>query len=189
MSKKEALGSIPTFENVAKATEDLDLFNDATEPKKEEKNESKKDLEKELKEKMRKQVLEEAEAKRKKLNNEAKKSTKTITDEEIEATLEAGKKQNTDNNEQTPIKPSTKKGVRTGYKRQTFVIREDLLELIQALCNVNEIMQVDLLEAFIEKGLADISDDTKEKALASYRREQKQDKTEIAKKNVAKLFK
>ena len=54
MSKKEnALGSIPTFENVARATEDLDLFKDANETKKEEVKESKEDLAKKLKEEMK----------------------------------------------------------------------------------------------------------------------------------------
>ena len=102
--------------------------------------------------------------------------TKKVEEKLTEPTTEVGQK------------PSTKKGVRTGYKRQTFVIRDDLLEMIQALCSYNDLMQVDLLEALIEKGLADISDETKEKALASYKKEQNKDKKEETKKEIAKLF-
>ena len=172
MSKKEsALGSIPTFENVARATEDLDLFKE--EPKAEEKTIS----QEELKKKILADAMKKKEEQRPKQETERKKIVETITKNiEEEPTTEAGQK------------PSTKKGVRTGYKRQTFVIRDDLLEMIQALCSYNDLMQVDLLEALIEKGLADISDDTKEKALASYRKEQNKDKKEETKKEIAKLF-
>lgn len=174
MSKKEsALGSIPTFENVARATEDLDLFKD--EPKAEEKTIS----QDELKKKILADAMKKKEEQRPKQETERKKIVETITkkvEEPSEPTTEAGQK------------PSTKKGVRTGYKRQTFVIRDDLLEMIQALCSYNDLMQVDLLEALIEKGLADISEETKEKALASYKKEQNKDKKEETKKEIAKLF-
>lgn len=172
MSKKEsALGSIPTFENVARATEDLDLFKE--EPKAEEKTIS----QDELKRKILADAMKKKEEQRPKQETERKKIVETITKKvEEEPTTEAGQK------------PSTKKGVRTGYKRQTFVIRDDLLEMIQALCSYNDLMQVDLLEALIEKGLADISDETKEKALASYKKEQNKDKKEETKKEIAKLF-
>ena len=172
MSKKEsALGSIPTFENVARATEDLDLFKD--EPKAEEKTIS----QEELKKKILADAMKKKEEQRPKQETERKKIVETITKKvEEEPTTEAGQK------------PSTKKGVRTGYKRQTFVIRDDLLEMIQALCSYNDLMQVDLLEALIEKGLADISEETKEKALASYKKEQNKDKKEETKKEIAKLF-
>jgi len=172
MSKKEsALGSIPTFENVARATEDLDLFKE--EPKAEEKTIS----QEELKKKILADAMKKKEEQRPKQETERKKIVETITKNvEEEPTTEAGQK------------PSTKKGVRTGYKRQTFVIRDDLLEMIQALCSYNDLMQVDLLEALIEKGLADISDETKEKALASYKKEQNKDKKEETKKEIAKLF-
>lgn len=172
MSKKEnALGSIPTFENVARATEDLDLFKD--EPKAEEKTIS----QEELKKKILADAMKQKEEQRPKQETDKKKIVETITKKaEEEPTTEAEQK------------PSTKKGVRTGYKRQTFVIRDDLLEMIQALCSYNDLMQVDLLEALIEKGLADISDETKEKALASYKKEQNKDKKEETKKEIAKLF-
>jgi len=174
MSKKEsALGSIPTFENVARATEDLDLFKE--EPKAEEKTIS----QDELKKKILADAMKKKEEQRPKQETERKKIVETITkkvEEPSEPTTEAGQK------------PSTKKGVRTGYKRQTFVIRDDLLEMIQALCSYNDLMQVDLLEALIEKGLADISEETKEKALASYKKEQNKDKKEETKKEIAKLF-
>lgn len=174
MSKKEsALGSIPTFENVARATEDLDLFKE--EPKAEEKTIS----QEELKKKILADAMKKKEEQRPKQETERKKIVETITknvEEPTEPTTEAGQK------------PSTKKGVRTGYKRQTFVIRDDLLEMIQALCSYNDLMQVDLLEALIEKGLADISEETKEKALASYKKEQNKDKKEETKKEIAKLF-
>lgn len=172
MSKKEsALGSIPTFENVARATEDLDLFKE--EPKAEEKTIS----QEELKKKILADAMKKKEEQRPKQETERKKIVETITKNvEEEPTTEAGQK------------PSTKKGVRTGYKRQTFVIRDDLLEMIQALCSYNDLMQVDLLEALIEKGLADISEETKEKALASYKKEQNKDKKEETKKEIAKLF-
>lgn len=172
MSKKEsALGSIPTFENVARATEDLDLFKE--EPKAEEKTIS----QDELKKKILADAMKKKEEQRPKQETERKKIVETITKKvEEEPTTEAGQK------------PSTKKGVRTGYKRQTFVIRDDLLEMIQALCSYNDLMQVDLLEALIEKGLADISEETKEKALASYKKEQNKDKKEETKKEIAKLF-
>ena len=172
MSKKEsALGSIPTFENVARATEDLDLFKE--EPKAEEKTIS----QEELKKKILADAMKKKEEQRPKQETERKKIVETITKKvEEEPTTEAGQK------------PSTKKGVRTGYKRQTFVIRDDLLEMIQALCSYNDLMQVDLLEALIEKGLADISEETKEKALASYKKEQNKDKKEETKKEIAKLF-
>ncbi len=172
MSKKEsALGSIPTFENVARATEDLDLFKE--EPKAEEKTIS----QEELKKKILADAMKKKEEQRPKQETERKKIVETITKNvEEEPTTEAGQK------------PSTKKGVRKGYKRQTFVIREDLLEMLQALCSYNDLMQVDLLEALIEKGLADISEETKEKALASYKKEQNKDKKEETKKEIAKLF-
>ena len=172
MSKKEsALGSIPTFENVARATEDLDLFKE--EPKAEEKTIS----QEELKKKILADAMKKKEEQRPKQEQDKKKIVETITKKvEKEPTTEAGQK------------PSTKKGVRAGYKRQTFVIRDDLLEMIQALCSYNELMQVDLLEALIEKGLADISEETKEKALASYKKEQNKDKKEEIKKEIAKLF-
>ena len=172
MSKKEsALGSIPTFENVARATEDLDLFKE--EPKVEEKTIS----QEELKKKILADAMKKKEEQRPKQETERKKIVETITKKvEEEPTTEAGQK------------PSTKKGVRTGYKRQTFVIRDDLLEMIQALCSYNDLMQVDLLEALIEKGLADISEETKEKALASYKKAQNKDKKEETKKEIAKLF-
>ena len=172
MRKKEsAVGSIPTFENVARATEDLDLFKE--EPKAEEKTIS----QEELKKKILADAMKKKEEQRPKQETERKKIVETITKKvEEEPTTEAGQK------------PSTKKGVRTGYKRQTFVIRDDLLEMIQALCSYNDLMQVDLLEALIEKGLADISEETKEKALASYKKEQNKDKKEETKKEIAKLF-
>ena len=45
-----------------------------------------------------------------------------------------------------------------------------------------------ILEALIEKGLEDIKEEVKEKALASYRRQQQEPKEEKAKISVAKLF-
>ena len=176
MSKKEnALGSIPTFENVARATEDLDLFKE--EPKAEEKTIS----QEELKKKILADAMKKKEEQRPKQETDKKKIVETITkkvEEELtEPTTEAGQK------------PSTKVGLKAGYKRQTFVIREDLLEILQALSYVNkEVSQANILEALIEKGLADISEETKEKALASYKKEQNKDKKEETKKEIAKLF-
>lgn len=190
MSKKEnALGSIPTFENVAKTTQDLDLFlEEPIETAKE-----KEEKERKVKEDLKKQLLAEAQKKR----EETKRKELTITateGKEIIKQLEEAKEPSNDEpmkSNKSSEKPSTKKGVRTGYKRQTFVIREDLLEMMQALSSYNDIMQVDLLEAFIVKGLAEIDEEKKSKALASYRAEQKKGKDakeEEAKRNVAKLF-
>lgn len=173
---KNALGSIPTFENVARATEDLDLFNE--EPKAEVK-EVKEDAENKVKEDLKRQLLEqvgkrkeENQAKKPKIEAKVINSFKEIKAQEVE--------------EQSQDKPSTKKGVRSGYKRQTFVIRDDLLELIQALSFSQDIMQVDLLEALIEKGLADIKQEVKDKALVEYRKQLNNE--EQAKENIAKLF-
>lgn len=190
MSKKEALGSIPTFENVARATEDLDLFKDATEPKKEEIKESKEDLAKKLKEEMKQQLLKEAEEKKQELKKETKQPKKRITDEEIKKAYEEAEQEEEETPRSTEKKPSTKVGLKAGYKRQTFVIREDLLEVIQALSFVNkEVSQAKILEALLERGLADINEDVKEKALASYRKEKKENKEEQEKKDIEKLFK
>lgn len=181
MSRKEnALGSIPNFESVATTTQEFDLFIDEPkEPKKETENKVKEDLKKQLLADAKKQREEQKKNEIKVNTTEGKEIIK-----QLETTEETTPR--TPNNAHIK-KPSTKEGIRNGYKRQTFVIREDLLEMIQALCSVNDIMQVDLLEAFIVKGLAGIDEDKKEKALASYR-SSKKNKEEVAKRNVEKLF-
>lgn len=176
MSKKEnALGSIPTFENVARATESLDLFTEEVETK-EQKERKEKEAE------ARKLILAEAqkEKEQKKKDAEPRRHLEAKVLKELQETeLEKNS---------SIIESSTKKGVRKGYKRQTFVIREDLLEMIQALSKTKEIMQVDLLEYFIEKGLAGISEEEKEKALAHYKKENIEQKIEKSKENITKLF-
>lgn len=183
MKKERALGSIPTFDNVAIATEDLDLFKE--EPKKDNKKEKEKELK--VKEDLKKQILEEAKKQKEELKKETKQTVKDITEEQVKKTIEkAVEVEKVEEKEEK--EPSTKKGLKAGYKRQTFVIREDLLEMIQALCSYNNIKQAELLEAFIEKSLEEINKDIKEKALASFRKEQNKDKQAEAKKEIAKLF-
>ena len=177
MSKKQALGSIPTFNEVVRPTEKMDLFN----------NEEKKDKTKDVLEEVKKQVLEDAEKERNLNNRQLNRKKEQEALKKLKEAEEEQENNEEDNNEEKE-KSSTKKGVRKGYKRQTFVIREDLLELIQALSSFNEAMQVDLLEAIIEAGLETIDETEKEKALTSYRKNKKTGQ-EKSKNNIAKLFK
>lgn len=188
MSKK-ALGSIPTFEKVAESTtnsikNDLDdLFKeDAKEEINLDKNKDKEDL--------KKSILAEAGKQREEAKKEINKTSRKTEKEIIKELKEAEERPLEEtNNDAKEKKPSTKLGLRAGYKRQTFVIREDLLEMIQALSNIDkEVSQANILEALIETGLKDISEDKKEKALASYRSEKQLSKEEKAKNKVDKLF-
>lgn len=187
---KNALGSIPIFENVAGSTttikQDLDLFK--TDAKEEPKKEVKEDKEKKVKEDLKKQLLAQVGKEREEAKLEINKASRQVEKKIIKELKEAEEKslEEPKNNKE---KPSTKKGLKAGYKRQTFVIREDLLEIIQALSSTNkEVSQANILEALIEKGLEDIKEEVKEKALASYRRQQQEPKEEKAKISVAKLF-
>ena len=188
---KNALGSIPIFENVAGSTttikQDLDLFKETAteEPKKE----VKEDKEKKVKEDLRKQLLAQAGKEREEAKLEVNKASRQV-EKEIRKELKEVEEKNLEEPKNSVEKPSsTTKGLRTGYKRQTFVIRDDLLELIQALSSTNkEVSQANILEALIEKGLADIKEEVKEKALASYRKQLQEPKEEKAKITVAKLF-
>ena len=177
---KQALGSIPTFDAMERKTEDLDIFNepknDQEQPKEDLRkkllNEMKKEREtfKKEKETQKEQTIEEMQEEVKKLSRPLEETTTT--------------KVTTKANEQ---KPSTQRDVRKGYIRQTFVISNENLELIRALSSYQEIKQVDLLEAILERGLADISEDTKEQALKHFRK--LQNATNDEKKKIDNLFK
>ena len=170
---RDALGSIPTFENVERATTDLDLFNE--EPKKvaNEKEKRKKDI--------LNDILKDKE--------EFKKTKKEVTIEEMQEDLEEHSKhiekiQEEALKKETKAEPkkevaSTQRAVRKGYIRQTFVISEENLELIRALTSFLNTKQVDLLEALINEGLKVFSEEDKEKALRQYRDNSKEEKESI----------
>ena len=161
MSKDKALGSIPTFESVERATADLDLFN----------NEQK---EENTKEKLKKDILKDI----LKDKEDFKKNKKEETLEEMQENIEEHAKHIKEMQEQalkqTEDEPktiaSTQRAVRKGYIRQTFVISEENLELIRALTSFLNTKQVDLLEALINEGLKVFSDEDKENALKQFRK-------------------
>lgn len=172
MSKEKALGSIPTFESVERATADLDLFNN--EPKEESTKEK-------LKKDILKDILKEKE--------DFKKTEKEATIEEMQEDIEEHSK-HIEKMQEEALKKETKAGttkevastqraVRKGYIRQTFVISEENLELIRALTSFLNTKQVDLLEALINKGLEVFSEEDKEEALRQYRNNPKEEKESI----------
>lgn len=160
MSKDKALGSIPTFESVERATADLDLFNN--EPKEEN-----------TKEKLKKDILKDI----LKDKEDFKKNKKEETLEEMQENIEEHSKHIKEMQEralkETKDEPktiaSTQRAVRKGYIRQTFVISEENLELIRALTSFLNTKQVDLLEALINEGLKVFSEEDKANALRQFR--------------------
>lgn len=212
MGKKQALGSIPTFENVAKATLTNDLFTEEeikeaqeetkkqleeeklqeqkkeevkAEPKKENKID---DIEKRIIERAKKQALKENISLEEKLQRETSKrkqelearSKEIIKDIEertkgedklIEQVVKGFIAPNKEDATRTQrgTKPSNKQRLANGYIRATFEVNEEQLELIKAIGLFKDMKQKDIIEALIERGLADISEAVKEEALKQYR--------------------
>lgn len=187
---KNALGSRPSFNNVAKATGDLALdidFNSDLEEKKSNPLLEDADNEEEAKRKFKEQRQEEAE---RKIKEELKEQLEEIKEEALEDAIEVqeqktnkGQKKekpknnsNSNNNKQDD-KPTTKKHLAEGYTRATFAVRDDHLELIKALASYKSIEQKTLLEALLEDALGSIKDQVKEEALATYKDNKKGSKT------------
>lgn len=102
---------------------------------------------------------------------------------EAERRIEEKEEQETLEEPRNYSKPSNKQRLANGYIRATFEVNERQLELIKALTTFQNIKQKDLLEALIERGLADISEDIKESALRYYKHNE-----EPKKDNVKDLF-
>lgn len=184
---KNALGSRPSFNNVAKATGDLALdidFNSDLEEKKSNPLLEDADNEEEAKRKFKEQRQEEAE---RKIKEELKEQLEEIKEEALEDAIEVQeqrtnkgqkkeKPKNNSNNKEDD-KPTTKKHLAEGYTRATFAVRDDHLELIKALASYKSIEQKTLLEALLEDALGSIKDQVKEEALATYKDNKKGSKT------------
>lgn len=69
--------------------------------------------------------------------------------------------------------PANKKNLAEGYTRQTFAVRDDHLEIIKALAFYEGLEQKTMLEALLDAGLEQIGEDTKEKALTSFKRRER----------------
>lgn len=163
---KQALGSIPTFDTVERQTEELDIF-----------KEVKKNDQEAPKEDIRAKLLREMKAEKEsfKKEREARKEQDLTLEEIQKETIVLSKpvevKPKAVRQTKAEEKPSTQRDVRKGYIRQTFVISNENLELIRALSSYQNIKQVDLLEALLERGLADISEEVKDKALKQFRKD------------------
>lgn len=175
---KQALGSIPTFDNVSKKGEPLDLF-----------TEEKSSAEDDLKAKLKEEILKGKEDFKKKSKD--KEITKQLKErKEQEKALE--KMQEEIREQETNI-ASVKRDVRKGYIRQTFVVKEEYLEIIRAISFYHNIKQVNFLEALIEAGLKEIDDKVIEQAVKEYRKNNalaktKAEELEIEQNKVNELF-
>lgn len=208
MAKKQALGSTPTFENVAKATLTNDLFTEEElkeaheETKKQQeaelkeqkkvevKEEPKKeisDIEKQIIERAKKQALKENISLEEKLKRDTERKRKEIEEASNKIVEDFTKNLNeesetmknivnhyiapTENTKKTQreTKPSNKQRLANGYIRATFEVNEEQLELIKALGLYKDMKQKDIIEALLERSLADISETVKEEALKQYR--------------------
>ena len=171
MSKK-ALGSIPSFNNVTKATKELEL-----------------DIDFNATEKKNPLLIEEeteAEAKRKFKENrraEIKKQQKAELERLVKHDEEDIKKEviqeNPKSESKEDEKPTTKKHLKEGFTRATFAVRDDHLELIKALASYRNLEQKELLEAILDNFLGDIKDQVKKEALEIYRRKGDKEKQNI----------
>lgn len=175
---KNALGSRPSFNNVAKATGDLALdidFNNDLE----ETNpllidaDNEEEQKRRFKEKHQEETLREMREGLKELEKETitetlEKEYKDLKKEDI--TVEPKKEDN---------RPSTKKHLSKGYTRATFAVKDEHLELIKALALYKNLEQKELLEAILEDALKKISKDIKEEALAKYREKEEKGKQTI----------
>lgn len=169
MSKEKALGSIPTFESVERATTDLDLFKE--EPKKEESTKEK------LKKDILSNILKDKEEFKKNRQEATLEETKEFLEDHNERIKEIQEREiEKETRRSSNEKPSTQRAVRKGYIRQTFVISKENLEIIRALTSFLNTTQVDLLEALINKGLEVFSDEDKEQALKLFRSSNKEEK-------------
>lgn len=177
---KQALGSIPTFDSVSVKGEPLDLF-----------TEESKSTEDDLKAKLKEEII--------KGKEDFKKKTK---DKEITKQLKEMKKQEEtlkqmqeeiEKEKEQPL-ASVKRDVRKGYIRQTFVIKEEYLEIIRAISFYQNIKQVNFLEALIEAGLKEIDEKVIEQAVKEYRKNNaivktKAEEEKLEQIKVSKLFK
>ena len=200
MVKKQALGSTPSFENVAKATLTNDLFTkeeleevknkpiEAEESIKEKKEEkaTQSDTKKESKAKketieiynplndpIAKKLVEEAKERRKR--EQLERFLNETEEEQEEQELEQRKKDIElikalkEDSDIAYNKPTNKQRLANGYIRATFEISEEQLETIKALAIYQNIKQKDLLEELLKRGLADISEETKNNAIKYYK--------------------
>lgn len=70
------------------------------------------------------------------------------------------------------IRPSNKKHLKEGYTRQTFAVKDEHLELLRAIASFKGIEQKQLLEALLNKAFDSIDAKTKEEALSYYRNDE-----------------
>lgn len=179
---KNALGSRPSFNNVAKATGDLALdidFNNDLEEKASNPLLEDADNEEEAKRKFKEQRQEE-------IIKEQREELKHLEELEREKVIEEVQEQraNKEEKKEKPKKeskteedkPTTKKHLAEGYTRATFAIRDDHLELIKAIASYKGIEQKVLLEAILEDALGKIKDQVKEEALATYKQKENKGK-------------
>lgn len=169
---KNALGSRPSFNNVAKATGDLALdldFNNDLEEKANNPLLEDADNEEEAKRKFKEYRQEEI---IKEQREELKHLEELEKEKIIEEVQEKKKKERTRKESNAEDKPTTKKHLAEGYTRATFAIRDDHLELIKAIASYKGLEQKELLEAMLEDALGKIKDQVKEEALATYRQKE-----------------
>ena len=176
---KNALGSRPSFTNVAKATGDLANDLDFSSDLEEKKNPILLDAEDEEEQKRQfKERRQEAQLK------EVKKELKELEREVIEEVQE--EKEKTSSNEKATkekkdkdTRPNNKKHLAQGYTRATFAVKDEHLELIKAIASYKGLEQKELLEALLEDALGKIKQEVKDEALASFRRKEEKGKTTL----------
>lgn len=187
MSKKSALGNIPSF-NLGNSVGNINgiPISNAEEPKKEEPIIKQVASEEELKEEVKKNTkkMEEQEKKfLKVLEKERQRfsSRKDIYEDNLEDKLA-----NLDIKEDSDIKPSkkdnkpsNKKHLKEGYTRQTFAVKDEHLELLRAIASYKGIEQKQLLEALLNKAFDSIDAKTKEEALSYYRNDEEDEELDL----------
>ena len=174
---KNALGSIPTFNGVARATGDLEALDidfkeeDTTEEVEEKKeNDLVESIAKEKEDFLK--AKEEARRRPKSLY-EMQKELINEEEEEIKTTSREEHQEQKSKRKDKDTRPNNKKHLKEGYTRATFAVKDEHLELIKAIASFRGIEQKELLEALLEDALGNIKKEVKEQALESYNKEQK----------------
>lgn len=175
MSKKSALGNIPTFDlgGSVNNINGISVSNEA--PKETPKPEAEMLTKANINDK---NIPEEKFLKA--LEKEKERFKQFTSDNSLnEAKERLEKMQITEKPKKTDNRPSNKKHLKEGYTRQTFAVKDEQLELLRALALYKGIEQKQLLEALLNKAFDSIDTTLKKKALEEYRTEETEDNLDL----------
>lgn len=169
MSKKSALGNIPTFNlNESVAINGIPVSTPTQEVKETKIEEVKTEILNEKAEALTEQLKKKLET-RKDITDVSTDLEKYIAEKEAQHEIKFKK----------AMLPSNKKHLKEGYTRQTFAVKDEHLELIKALASYKGIEQKQLLETLLERAFKDIDEKVKAEALSFYRSEDEESEIDI----------